>query len=131
MPTYKNTKDHPISWGARTWTPGEEKPVSFFMPNALGLVKISDEPAPAPHVLVSQETTIDAGGSFTMAVPCVERYLLSAIAITGAAKLKISGALVPLDDNADYVGVLEWGKVPQLELSSVSGATVRILVEVA
>ncbi len=131
MPTYKNTKDHPISWGARTWTPGEEKPVSFFMPAALGLVKISDDPAPAPQVLVSQELVIDAEGSSTIVIPWSERYLLSAIAITGAAKLKISGAFVPLDDKADYVGVLEWGRVPQLELSSVSGATVRILVEVA
>lgn len=131
MPTYRNDKDYPVSWGAKLWAPGEERPVPFFMPGDLGLTKTSDDPAPASPILMSQDIEIAAAGSESLEIPYPPsgRYLLSALAISGEASIAIGGKEILLDSTADYNGRLPWGSVPSVTISSTEGATVRILAE--
>ncbi len=62
--------------------------------------------------------------------PVGDLYDLSVIAIAGVGDVSIMGGdPIPLDEHADYVGRILWGRAPKLTLSSALGGTFRVLAE--
>lgn len=134
MPTYKNETSHPVYWRNLTWASGESRALDHFVPDAaLGLTKTSDSPSAPSPLLLSQDIVISAGGTQTVQIPQAGRFILSAVAISGAAKMRIGAVIedVTLDATTDYEGVLLWERAAMVTCSSVDGATVRVLVEEA
>lgn len=131
MPTYKNNTASQVYWRNTLWEPGEIRALAFYVPHAdLGLTETAATPAVASPVLVSEDITLVAGVSQTIAIPYSARVQISAMATTGAATLSIGAKEIPLDSSADYVStVLPWDKVASIGLISTAGATVRLLVE--
>lgn len=134
MPTYRNNTSAEIWWKGISWASGESRALDVFVPYvALGLTKTSDSPSVPSPLLLSQDIVISAGGSQTVQIPHAGRFILSAVAISGAAKMRIGAGIedVTLDATTDYEGVLLWERAAMVTCSSVDGATVRVLVEEA
>ncbi len=134
MPMYKNETSHPVYWRNLTWASGESRALDVFVPDvALGLTKTSDTPTAPSPVLLSRDVVVAAGGSQVVDIPSSGRYCLSAVAVTGTAKMRIGAGTedVVLDATTDYEGVLSWERAAMVSISSVDGATVRIVAEEA
>lgn len=132
MPTYRNNTSAEIWWKGIPWASGESRMLDVFVPHvALGLTKTSDSPAAPSPVLLSRDIVVAAGGFQFVDIPCSGRYCLSAVAVSGTAKMRIGSGTedVILDASTDYECVLLWERAAMATLSSVGGATVRIVAE--
>jgi len=132
VPTYKNATSNQVYRENILWQPGETKGLLYFVPHsALGLTKLSDTPAVAPQVLLSEEREILAGGSEVIAVPYAPKVKISAIATEGEAVLSFGEELeVPLNDVIYYDSPpLAWDRLESFTLSSDDGAKVQVLIE--
>lgn len=133
MPTYLNNTTRTINWKRFTWGPGESKAIGVFVPASTGLTLVSNTPAVPSPIIHSDVVVIGAGATVDVQVPYCGRFLLSAIAIAGSATMLIGDGTeaVPVDAVMDYEGKLEWDYAAVLHLSSVAGATVQLVMEVA
>jgi hypothetical protein len=132
MPTYRNNTSAEICWKGISWASGESRALGFFVPYSdLGLTKTSDSPAVQGPVLLSRDIVVAAGGSQTVQIPHAGRFILSAVAVSGTAKMRVGAGIedVTLDATTDYECVLSWERAAMATLSSVDGATVRIVAE--
>lgn len=132
MPTYKNATSNQVYGENILWQPGETKELLYFVPHAaLGLTRLSDTPAVAPQVLLSEEVELPAGSSEVVAVPCAPKVKISAIATEGKAVLSFGEGLdVPLNDVISYESTpLAWDRLESFTLSSDDGAKVQVLIE--
>jgi hypothetical protein len=132
MPTYRNDTSVEIRWKGISWASGESRALDHFVPDAaLGLTKISDSPSVPSPILLSQDVVISAGGSQTLQVPHAGRFVLSAVAVLGTAKMRVGAGTedVTLDATTDYEGTFAWDRAAMIALSSIDGATVRIVAE--
>jgi len=132
VPTYKNATSNQVYWKSALWQPGETKGLLYFVPHsALGLTRLSDTPAVAPQVLMSEEIEISASGSEMVAVPYAPKVKISAIATEGEAVLSFGEELeVPLNDVISYESTpLTWDRLESFVLFSEDGAKVQVLIE--
>lgn len=132
MPTYKNATSNQVYWKSVLWQPGETKELLFFVPHsALGLTRLSDTPAVAPQVLLSDEVELSGSDSEVVAVPYAPKVKISAIATEGAAVLSFGEDLdVPLNGVISYDSPpLAWDRLESFTLSSDDGAKVQVLIE--
>jgi hypothetical protein len=131
MPTYKNEKSYPISFGRHYWVPGEEKRVPFFIPaEEIGLTVVSGDPKPRSQVLYSGEVTVPPGETVTLPVPyCRKLSLQAATEGDDVAEIHLGERSIRLDGKYGLdLDSLDWGRLGEISLSSLAGATVNLLV---
>lgn len=115
-----------------SWASGESRALDVFVPYvALGLTKTSDSPTAPSPILLSQDIVISAGGTQAVQIPHAGRFILSAVAVSGTAKMRVGAGTedIVLDATTDYEGVLSWERAAMATFSSVDGVTVRIVAE--
>lgn len=134
MPTYRNNTSAEIYWKGISWASGESRALDVFVPYVdLGLTITSNIPSVPSPIHLSRDIAISAGGTQAVQIPHAGRFILSAVAVSGAAKMRVGAGTedIVLDATTDYEGVLSWDRAAMVLISSVDGATVRIVAEEA
>ncbi len=131
MPTYKNEKSYPISFGRHYWVPDEEKRVPFFVPaEEIGLTVVSDDPKPRSQVLYSGELTIPLGETVVLPIPyCRKLSLQAATEGGGVVEISLGDRAIRLDGKYGLdLDRLDWDRLGKISLFSSEGATVNLLI---
>jgi hypothetical protein len=151
MPTFKNETSRPATCNATirppeggtrrvivTFAPGEEKPLSFWVPYAqMGLTLVDPAFPPVPESVLASGTfplAAEAERRFDIA-PC-DGYSLDVIAQTGSVVLYIGEGSVGIPISATsptayrYRGVQDWEYAPYIRIVGVIDGSFTLSAEV-
>lgn len=138
MPTYsnddwsRNPKREAITYNGMTWGAGEQKPVSFFVPEEKGLRKVSDEPKVAEICLYPDVLSVTAAATRVYVPDCAE-YCVSMICKSGNVQIRRNYAdanATTLDEGDMFKASYRRSLVEAFYLSALGGgASVSINIE--
>lgn len=102
MPVYLNPKETSVTYNSEAWRPKETKPVSFFVPDELGLTLMSENPRVSNQVLSSGVRTLAVGETLRLYIPECKSHIA-----TIAVKSGILVVRENYDDNEIFTQVDE------------------------
>ena len=137
MPTYRNDTESRITDADRNymeWPPGVTRALPYHVPHeALGLTKVSDEPAVGGETSVfgDWEVELTAGEPIVLDLPYFEAFELSIYARDGTATARVGdgGMTFVVRPDESHFGLYAWSRCPYVSFSSEEGATLRVKQE--
>jgi hypothetical protein len=97
MPKYRNDTTAVVEFNKKTWNPGDEFEVTFFVPDELGLTKTADAPEVKSPMLAAGTVTLDqTDPEFNLYVPDCEAFSSTLICESGEGYARENYAANPV-----------------------------------